>query len=90
MSNPAKTHLNKAVQINGFDHDDENLLLIWDDSAGKEPQVALKNDYSDPKTAHVLMDGVIVAHVRNGTTLTMSDIALLPLSAAATSGLAQL
>ena len=35
MSNPAKTHLNQTVQINGFEHDDENLLLIWDDSAGK-------------------------------------------------------
>ncbi|KEJ97321.1 Hemolysin-type calcium-binding repeat-containing protein [Pseudosulfitobacter pseudonitzschiae] len=81
----------KSVEIVDFDATDDSIVLVWNDSdAGPEPVITLQPDATDADIVHVLMDGITVADITGGATLTLGDIALIPLSAAQTSGIAGL
>ncbi len=80
-----------SVKIMDFDIEDDSIVLIWNDTdAGEEPEIVLRADPDNANIMHVLMDGIAVADVNGGAGLTLGDIALIPLSAAQTSGIASL
>ncbi len=80
----------EAAEILDYSAEDDNLVLVWDDgSAGNEEPVitlSLDTDEYDEEQTLVLLDGAVVATV-NGTSLTVADIALIPLSTATQVGL---
>ena len=68
---------------------DDSLLFVWDDSdaTGAEPPLSILPDPDHPNQTLVLLDDIIVARVA-GDSVTLDDIALIPLSAAFDLGLA--
>jgi Ca2+-binding RTX toxin-like protein len=79
-----------SASITNFDVTEDNLVLIWDDAEGDEPVVELAVDEQDAATLNVMMNGVTVATVDSEIGFDISDVALLPLSLVASSGLAGL
>ncbi|AXI49028.1 type I secretion protein [Sulfitobacter sp. SK012] len=77
-----------AAEILDFAQEDDSLVLVWDDSdsAAPQPNVSIGTDPAVPGQMQVMLNDVVVAQV-NGTALNIDDIALLPLSTAAASGL---
>ncbi|MEP3020854.1 MAG: calcium-binding protein [Sulfitobacter sp.] len=78
-----------AAQITDYHAEDDSLLFVWDDSSatGAEPPLSILPDPDDAGQTLVLLDDIIVARVV-GDSVTMDDIALIPLSAAFDLGLA--
>ncbi|MFG6512844.1 calcium-binding protein [Sulfitobacter sp. 1A15333] len=78
-----------AAQITDYHAADDSLLFVWDDSSagGAEPPLSILPDPEDAGQTLVLLDDIIVARVA-GDSITLDDIALIPLSAAFDLGLA--
>ncbi len=93
---PAQDHENSDLQdpesagddqrlpadIITLDRSQDDLVLIWDDRLGAEPQIRLAPNPTDPDVIDVMMDEEVVAHVPNATDLDENDIALIPESVA--------
>ena len=79
----------EAVTIMDYVAEDDNLVLVWDDSAASsfEPEITLSAAPESADQTLVWLDGTLVATV-NGSALLPTDIALIPLSTAAHVGLA--
>ncbi len=75
-----------ATDISDFNADDDNILLVYDDE-DPEPEITLQADPDETGTTHVLMNGIAVASVGNGSEISIDDIAVMPLSMAQSSGM---
>ena len=73
-----------APDIMDFDVDieGENLVLVWDDRAGNEPDLRLAPARNDPATLELSIGESVMARVPAACGLTTDHVALLPLSAA--------
>lgn len=78
-----------SVQVVDFASQEDDLLLIWDDSleSTTEPEIGLNIDPDTPDETQILMGDMIVARIGDGLLITMQDIALMPLSSAVNAGL---
>ncbi|MBB3994367.1 Ca2+-binding RTX toxin-like protein [Sulfitobacter undariae] len=78
----------EAAQILDYAPEEDNIVLLWDDSAGDsaEPQISLSDDPDTTEQTLILMDGAVVAVV-NGSDLELGDITLIPYSTATHLGL---
>lgn len=79
-----------SATITDFDALEDSIVLVWDDAQGDEPEIALEADPEDDSLIQVLMDGVAVATLDADSELDISDIALIPQSVAASTGIAGL
>ena len=70
------------LEIADFDAADDDLLLVWDDSAGEEPDLRLAASETDPEILELLIGDVVMARVPAASGLTTDHVALLPQSAA--------
>ena len=79
----------EAATIMDYVAEDDNLVLVWDDSTTDsfEPEIKLSVAPETADQTLVWLDGTLVATV-NGSALLPGDIALIPLSTAAHVGLA--
>jgi Ca2+-binding RTX toxin-like protein len=78
-----------ATEIMDYDAEDDTLLFVWDDSAeaNAEPSLSILPDPLQPGQTLVMLDEAIIARVA-GDNVLLSDISLVPLSAAFDLGLA--
>jgi hypothetical protein len=76
--------------IEGFEPEDDSLLLVWDDRGvdDEEPEVSVDPDPEQLDQTLVRMNGVIVASVKSADVLTAADVSIVPLSSAIAAGLA--
>ena len=69
-----------------YDPDEDDLVLVWDDSSGPEPGIHLARDDADPALTNVVMGDVIVAQVRTKDDRLPDHISIVPLSTAQSLG----
>jgi len=72
------------VHVSDFDSGEDEIVLVWDNYAGDEPEVALSADEDDPSLMNILLDDAVVAQVPAGSGLTVDQINLMPLNEAST------
>lgn len=72
--------------IEAFDPETDDLVVVWDDSAGDEPDVRLAHNDDDPDHLELWAGTDLVARAPIGTGLTAERVALIPLSAAQDAG----
>lgn len=72
--------------IEEFDPETDDLVVVWDDSAGGEPDVRLAHNDDDPDYLELWAGTDLVARAPIGTGLTAERVALIPLSAALDAG----
>ena len=65
-----------------FDPEQDDLVVVWDDSDGAEPHVQVRRSEDDPELGHILMDDVIVAQFRTRAEVDHYQVALVPFSRA--------
>lgn len=72
-----------------YQSESESLVLVWDDSRADaaEPDLSVTPDPDDPEVMQVRMGDDIVADVYGDSDLAVSDIIMIPLSAAEMVGL---
>ncbi len=69
-----------------FDPQEDDLVVVWDDTSGAEPSIQVRLSEDDATVTHVLMGDVIVAQVRTKADLVHDHVSLMPLSLARTLG----
>jgi len=69
------------AEILDFAVEEDQLMLVYDDISGEEPEVALEADEDDPSSQHVVMNGVRIAVVANAEGLSLDHIVLVGQSA---------
>ena len=78
-----------SAEISDFSATEDTLLFVWDDSDedSEEPDVTLVADPDNAGQMQVRMGNEVVAQVAGSSALSEADIALIPLSVAASNGL---
>lgn len=69
-------------EIMSFDPSSEDLVLVWDDTTGDEPDVTLFQNPDNPELMEIRIGESVMAQVPADTNLTSDNIATIPLSAA--------
>ena len=78
-----------ATNLIDFNAKDDNVLLVYADG-DDEPEISLQLDPETQGVTQIMMNGVVVANVLNGSEVSLKDIAVMPLSLAQSSGMAPL
>ena len=78
-----------ATNLTDFNAKDDNVLLVYADG-DNEPDISLQLDPETQGVTQIMMNGVVVANVLNGSEVSLDDIAVMPLSLAQSSGMAPL
>ena len=69
---------NGESTIMDFDRDEDNLVLLYEDTGGTDPEVEVRTDTADPDTGTIYVNGFQVATVHGGGDLSAAEITLLP------------
>ncbi|MEL6550563.1 MAG: calcium-binding protein [Pseudomonadota bacterium] len=67
--------------LSDYDPAEDNLVVVFDDSAGSAPHLALQASDADPDAAVLTLDGHPILTVNNGAGLSLDDVSLVPQSA---------
>ncbi|MEI4233670.1 calcium-binding protein [Roseovarius sp. D22-M7] len=72
------------AEILDFAPDEDSLLVVYDDTAGAEPEVTLEPDGENPDHQRLLLNGEAITLIANADGLTLDHVSLLPQSGLAT------
>lgn len=75
-----------ASDVLDVDVETHDLVLVWDDDAGGEPDLRLALSASHPEYLELCIDELVLARVPAATGLTPDHVAMIPLSAALAMG----
>ena len=64
--------------IMDFNHGEDGLVLLYEDSGNAAPDVEIRTDTETPDTGAIYVNGVHIATVHGGGDLVPADITLLP------------
>lgn len=72
------------AEILDFAPDEDSILVIYDDTAGAEPEVTLEPDDDNADHQRLLLNGEAITLIANADGLTLDHVSLLPQSGLAT------
>lgn len=70
-----------AATITDYNPAEDRIQVEYDAVAHPDPTLSVETDGTDPTSALIMLDGVVLAHVVGGAGLSASDIDLLPQAA---------
>ncbi len=68
--------------FDGFDPQEDDLIVVWDDTDGDVPQVAVVHNDADPSLARVVLGDTLLAQFRTKSDAVYDQVPLVPLSKA--------
>ena len=79
----------RAASLIDFVARDDSILLVYADGED-EPDISLEPDPETQGATQIMMNGVVVANVLNGSEVSLDDITVMPLTVAQSAGMVSL